>query len=68
MYVVIITSGVTHVQDGHDLGWRQVECLGSALWAVDTVDCLMVRNNVTPDNIEGRKLHDHDDCVIFFFP
>ena len=58
---------MTHAQDGQDLGWRQVEGLGSALWAVDTTDSLMVRDNVTPDNIEGRTLHDHDVCVIFSF-
>ena len=45
------------VQDGHDLGWRMVEMLDTALWAVDTRDCLMVRENVTPDNIQGQIFH-----------
>ena len=43
-----------YVQDGHDLGWRMVLILDTALWAVDTRDCLMVRENVTPDNIQGQ--------------
>ena len=49
-----------HIQDGHDLGWRMVDMLGSSLWAVDSRDCLMVRDNATQDNIDGEMLsHDY---------
>ena len=55
-----------YVQDGHDLGWRMVLILDTALWAVDTRDCLMLRENVTPDNIQGQIFHDYD-CLFSSF-
>ena len=47
---------VRDFQDGLDLGWRMVDMLGSSLWAVDSRDCLMVRENATPENIDGKVM------------
>jgi len=54
------------IQDGHDLGWRMVDMLGSSLWAVDSRDCLMVRDNATQDNIDDEKaVHIFHECPNF---
>ena len=54
------------LSDGLDLGWRSLDTLGSVMWAVDCKDMLMVRDNVTQDNIEeGNSVNIFHQCPHF---
>ena len=42
------------INDGLDMGWKNVALLGHNMWAIDSKDSLLVRDNVKQDNIQGR--------------
>lgn len=43
------------LNDGLDLGWKSVALLGHNMWAIDSKDFLLMRDNVKQANIEGIR-------------